>query len=1470
MVKLSSSLEDMPNLQANNSGLSSQEDVIKYLQAIYGKNSAEILQKLPPLNDWPLQSVSPPDLPRGVGGVGGACGSNSVMNSCSSIVGSRGASGAASFSNNINDGNSSLQKQDIQFASTQHQATPSAINHHFRVSTTNVHSPQQQQQQLSQQKSVLSLHQHHQTDSSNRRLSHHHNLSATNASFANLNAAAAAAAMNASTSSSSSLNDNILNALSNISGKNTSNSFANPTIAPNSNQNIMDTMGSPLDNILYDGSMQQNTIVNKDNSTSQQSLIRHQHLQKLLKSTGSHSKTSPSSLHNFPHRSDPQLQRNIPLNNSVSQIQRQLTPPVLAISPPQPPTNLPSVPKSLLNLAACSSNASNSCNAASSVGARQRNAIQNLSARLASMNQQAVSQSNGSITVSNNRAPIRGGSNDNSVKNTFSQRGTNGIESGSSLQQLTRALPVHATGPTNSSLKKQLQLSLLSDDQTPTSNRVSTRSTISSSGVVRGQSSHNVPGSQANDNDLSGLYNALNSREALANLQERAAKVGVSIGETTISKQQIPQALENSSPSNLKSRTTPNPLAAIQQVSATAPKNQSKEVLAEPYDRKEIESALSRVEARNDLSLLYPPMLLSSTSQRQLNALAARLQESNDAECSTDEVRKIVLEECNIIYECKQCNNLFRSLANLVKHKRTFCTEHSSERVSFEMNRRSNMTSITPLMSQSATTNIQSSSLSCDRTDPEQDEDRGMSEGLSEVNLLSPRESSGSSKYNLRVRRQNNDLKAFRILRGPDSKDYRDTLTTRKQSVQSSVTHYGMNVSPSTQTSLSKLLQSQPKNRLPVNRDSALLGALNMRSLGATVNSSVGLDARSSVGAVNSSNDLNERLVRNSSLAKTLLSENVRSANSEHSPMNLYKIDTDSNGPVVQKQAAPKRKFLEDCIRKVKRDKLRTDDEEDINQTLGDSMTHSGGRGTNTACIQSDLDQGESAALEESSDGTDGEDPNKLVIDLDTANSSTSSSQRSSSKPTPVRRRSSLMAGVIAEYNRHSALLKALTRPVDAKPSYSLPSSQSSTENKTIETVDQEVPSNTEDTAEEQAQSDPHPNDDESETIQILSPLFDKYTCDICQEDLADQAQLMDHTMKIHTKEKMIYPCIFCSFSFIMLENVCRHILEIHKKSKTQVQRLQGVVRSRSFVTNDFMGCADASIIMKEKLKPDNNEEIESEALGGTIDSKSIEIGPVGVASGTEERDTTVGFIDSSEPHSSASSTDPTAIDLESAHSSPEPNTAKDSSLCGPARRNSSTNTPGTSDSIIGDRGSVGSDTAEPEQFQQSDVQSSVSNDENLEEYEENPTLNDDNDDGEDDDNYEDDEDNSCQEEQSSPRSFSETKFHAHRGSGKHLKMDQDPTEQYEDDDDESDLSDSDALRTYDDVHSENDDEDYERDEEPQEISAKPNPSKTPQQTTPPSNSAGSSTTGGGGGIMKLKIQLKTQPDEKSKIYRIV
>lgn len=42
------------------------------------------------------------------------------------------------------------------------------------------------------------------------------------------------------------------------------------------------------------------------------------------------------------------------------------------------------------------------------------------------------------------------------------------------------------------------------------------------------------------------------------------------------------------------------------------------------------------------------------------------------------QLQELLLNECTIIYECKICRNLFRSLANFISHKRIYCIKNFS------------------------------------------------------------------------------------------------------------------------------------------------------------------------------------------------------------------------------------------------------------------------------------------------------------------------------------------------------------------------------------------------------------------------------------------------------------------------------------------------------------------------------------------------------------------------------------------------------------------------------------------------------------------------------------------------------------------------------------------------------------------------------------------------------------------------
>ncbi|XP_055605406.1 uncharacterized protein LOC129753595 [Uranotaenia lowii] len=65
-----------------------------------------------------------------------------------------------------------------------------------------------------------------------------------------------------------------------------------------------------------------------------------------------------------------------------------------------------------------------------------------------------------------------------------------------------------------------------------------------------------------------------------------------------------------------------------------------------------------------DLSLLRKPIF---------TAITGFLEAHKAYEAGTDEIRKLLTSECDILYECRVCRNIFRSLTNFISHKRVYC-----------------------------------------------------------------------------------------------------------------------------------------------------------------------------------------------------------------------------------------------------------------------------------------------------------------------------------------------------------------------------------------------------------------------------------------------------------------------------------------------------------------------------------------------------------------------------------------------------------------------------------------------------------------------------------------------------------------------------------------------------------------------------------------------------------------------------
>lgn len=69
---------------------------------------------------------------------------------------------------------------------------------------------------------------------------------------------------------------------------------------------------------------------------------------------------------------------------------------------------------------------------------------------------------------------------------------------------------------------------------------------------------------------------------------------------------------------------------------------------------------------KKDVTILRKPVEISCSS---LSDVVSQL------DTGTEEVKQLLNHECDLIYECKVCKNLFRSLVNFISHKRIYCCD---------------------------------------------------------------------------------------------------------------------------------------------------------------------------------------------------------------------------------------------------------------------------------------------------------------------------------------------------------------------------------------------------------------------------------------------------------------------------------------------------------------------------------------------------------------------------------------------------------------------------------------------------------------------------------------------------------------------------------------------------------------------------------------------------------------------------
>ncbi|XP_047105468.1 uncharacterized protein LOC124774838 [Schistocerca piceifrons] len=104
--------------------------------------------------------------------------------------------------------------------------------------------------------------------------------------------------------------------------------------------------------------------------------------------------------------------------------------------------------------------------------------------------------------------------------------------------------------------------------------------------------------------------------------------------------------------------------------------------------QKEKDSQEQEVVHRTDLSVLRQPI---NISVRRVCDIVKMYQ------TCTSELKQLLDNEVEIVYECKVCRNLFRSMANIISHKRVYCRQQYSEAY-YSFNKRHTMDDYTVII----------------------------------------------------------------------------------------------------------------------------------------------------------------------------------------------------------------------------------------------------------------------------------------------------------------------------------------------------------------------------------------------------------------------------------------------------------------------------------------------------------------------------------------------------------------------------------------------------------------------------------------------------------------------------------------------------------------------------------------------------------------------------------------------------
>lgn len=557
------------------------------------------------------------------------------------------------------------------------------------------------------------------------------------------------------------------------------------------------------------------------------------------------------------------------------------------------------LPTSLLNLAACTSTTPNN---PQSINLNNNNAISS-----AILKKSLKTDPNSRMQMNNDRLLPSGFKKQNLSKqhqnsilafsNDISQRSSNiNLEQSDNSNKVgninQRNLPV-------SSLNEMGQYQNTRSSQLPQNLNHSSRSSSKSVSIFYNEEQNQPAFTKAKQSGSKlipasispSLLSSLPSEAYLADFQERAARNGLSID-------------------MIKNNDFANQPALSKSLNQSSKQQNNLSILEQNLrnsieDRRDIESALSSL-AREDLSLLYPPVDISTSSKEQIDSLATGLT-CVDSDKLTDEVKNLVLKETRIIYECKKCTNLFRSIPSLIEHKRIYCFDKFDRNLNETVRRPS--TGLFPTVDKNTNKNCTKNTMqggNCRKNSSQLD--------LNTVVV--------ESNYEDIRPVVNYDMNITGGLQGYNLEDELNMTRSSRKRISQQNDVEKLKDQPTMGTSLlSNLLKTNDTSNKASNFEKQALSNSGNTSLNSILESK--------------SHYINHKTSRNVvDECSTILESPRHTSNVDISSQSISKCQL-TRGPT---RTTTKRKALEECIEKVKRDKLMTD--ESINLTTNDDQVN--------------------------------------------------------------------------------------------------------------------------------------------------------------------------------------------------------------------------------------------------------------------------------------------------------------------------------------------------------------------------------------------------------------------------------------------------------------------------------------------------------------------------------------------------